>query len=188
MFKAAIVLGLAAQAVALPLFPARIPNGNKVANVGALGHINPAGGGPLNPFGMAFEDAEMMWTLQLCQADSDTDGATNGEELGDPCCTWTVGATLTTTTATHPGKADPFTPDQLRSLKCVVGGSGNATSATTTFSPSGTATNAATTSSPSGTRATPSATTNTPTASSAAALSGAMLTGAAVAMAMVTQQ
>ncbi|RHY79223.1 hypothetical protein DYB26_016414, partial [Aphanomyces astaci] len=52
---------------------------------------------------MAFDDAEQMWTLQLCQADSDTDGATNGEELGDPCCTWTVGATLTTTTATHPG-------------------------------------------------------------------------------------
>ncbi|ETV74804.1 hypothetical protein H257_10869 [Aphanomyces astaci] len=172
MFKAVIFLGLAAQAAAYGSYVAKIPNGDKVEGVGAIGHTNPSGGGPRNPFGLAFDEADNAWTTELCKADSDTDGATNGEELGDPCCTWKVGTTLSTAKATHPGKADTFTPDQLKSLKCITGGSGNATNATTTSSPSGTA-------------ATPSA---TPTASSAASLSGAMLTGAAVAIAMAIQQ
>ncbi|ETW03177.1 hypothetical protein H310_05594 [Aphanomyces invadans] len=120
MFKALIVLGLAAQAVAFPSFVAQVPNGDKVAGVGAIGHVNPAGGGARNAFGQAFARAGTKWTPELCQADSDGDGATNGEELGDPCCTWKVGATLSTTTATHPGKADTFTADQLKALKCAT--------------------------------------------------------------------
>ncbi len=35
----------------------------------------------------------MIWTKELCEMDSDEDGATNGEELGDPCCKWRVGGT-----------------------------------------------------------------------------------------------
>ena len=31
------------------------------------------------------------WTDDLCNADTDADGKTNGEELGDPDCTWTEG-------------------------------------------------------------------------------------------------
>ncbi|RHY32303.1 hypothetical protein DYB32_002656 [Aphanomyces invadans] len=155
MFKALIVLGLAAQAVAFPSFVAQVPNGDKVSGVGAIGHVNPAGGGARNAFGQAFAKAGTKWTAELCQADSDGDGATNGEELGDPCCTWKVGATLSTTTATHPGKADMFTADQLKALKCATGGSGNVTSSpsgtTITASPSSTAkptvTSAATTTS-----------------------------------------
>jgi len=37
--------------------------------------------------------------------DSDGDGKTNGEELGDPNCTWTPGAQPSMTTGiTHPSK------------------------------------------------------------------------------------
>ena len=44
------------------------------------------------------------WSSDLCQKDSDGDGMTNGEELGDPNCTWTGGnTTLRLTKITHPG-------------------------------------------------------------------------------------
>ena len=36
--------------------------------------------------------ANMRWTAELCQLDSDQDGQSNGVELGDPCCEWTVEA------------------------------------------------------------------------------------------------
>ncbi|KAG8469026.1 hypothetical protein KFE25_007544 [Diacronema lutheri] len=43
--------------------------------------------------------------------DSDGDGLSNGAELGDPSCVWTVGATPASTTGiTHPGVADSATP------------------------------------------------------------------------------
>jgi hypothetical protein len=45
----------------------------------------------LNAFGQAFRDAGWKWTEELCKADSDGDGQTNGEELGDPCCQWKDG-------------------------------------------------------------------------------------------------
>lgn len=35
----------------------------------------------------AFEAAGYKWTPELCNADSDMDGFTNGQELGDPTCT-----------------------------------------------------------------------------------------------------
>ena len=45
------------------------------------------------------------WDATLCQMDSDVDGKTNGEELGDPDCTWTPGAQPSVTTGiTHPSK------------------------------------------------------------------------------------
>ena len=56
-----------------------------------VGHATCKGGTlPVNPFGAAFLAQNFMWTKELCQADSDNDGQTNGEELGDPCCTWKV--------------------------------------------------------------------------------------------------
>ena len=52
-----------------------------------LGHRTCEGGTlPLNPFGEAFKAANFRWTAELCCADSDGDGQTNGEELGDPMC------------------------------------------------------------------------------------------------------
>lgn len=45
------------------------------------------------------------WTEALCRADSDGDGKTNGEELGDPDCTWTTGQQPRVSPApSHPGR------------------------------------------------------------------------------------
>jgi hypothetical protein len=67
-----------------------------------VGHTQCAGGGDRNVFGEDFllgpdgqrgtGDGEAQWTQWLCEQDSDGDGWTNGEELGDPCCTWTEGS------------------------------------------------------------------------------------------------
>eukprot|EP00928_Gymnodinium_smaydae_P095205 TRINITY_DN8152_c0_g1_i1.p1 TRINITY_DN8152_c0_g1~~TRINITY_DN8152_c0_g1_i1.p1 ORF type:complete len:447 (+),score=56.87 TRINITY_DN8152_c0_g1_i1:52-1392(+) len=42
----------------------------------------------LNPFGELLREARNDWS-RVCREDSDGDGLTNGEELGDPCCLWT---------------------------------------------------------------------------------------------------
>ncbi|KAF0708003.1 hypothetical protein As57867_006459, partial [Aphanomyces stellatus] len=95
---------LAATASAYRTYIAKFPNGDKVAGVAAIGHVDPKGDGPRNPFGLAFAAAGKEWTTALCQADSDGDGATNGQELGDPCCTWKAGEALPATfKATPPG-------------------------------------------------------------------------------------
>jgi dopamine beta-monooxygenase len=53
----------------------------------AIGHGTCKGGTfPLNQFGTDMELAGHKWTKELCEKDSDGDGLTNGEELGDPCC------------------------------------------------------------------------------------------------------
>ena len=90
-----------------------------------FGHTQCAGGGAANSFGQAFTAAGNTWTQKLCRADSDGDGASrapthafalsscprsaagisNGEELGDPCCTWKVGATPNHPAVSHPGFA-----------------------------------------------------------------------------------
>ena len=47
------------------------------------------------------------WTVDLCRTDSDGDGKTNGEELGDPECTWQPGDIPEFTSGlSHPGKSD----------------------------------------------------------------------------------
>jgi hypothetical protein len=65
---------------------------------------------PLNPFGVAFQEASFVWTKFLCHADSDGDGLTNGQELGDPCCLWEADDTpseyTTSFTPLHPGFAN----------------------------------------------------------------------------------
>ncbi|OWZ13434.1 hypothetical protein PHMEG_00013238 [Phytophthora megakarya] len=104
-----------------PSFVARIPNGSGVTGVAALGHVNPSGGGATNAFGRAFQAAGYQWTKALCQSDSDNDGATNGEELGDPCCTWTGfdGASPSSSSPSHPGVPNRFTTTQLASMTCA---------------------------------------------------------------------
>ena len=45
-----------------------------------------------------------VWNDCICRQDSDGDGKTNGEELGDPDCAWTPGqAPARTTKISHPG-------------------------------------------------------------------------------------
>jgi len=60
-----------------------------------------------NSFGRDFFTAGHRWTRALCKADSDGDGRSNGEELGDPDCIWQVGQTPTRiSNITHPGRPD----------------------------------------------------------------------------------
>ena len=90
-------------------FQKLIPNGENVKGcgdeaVGGVGHVNPAGGGVRNQFGMDFFNAGKKWTPELCAKDSDGDGLTNGKELGDPKCEWTTEVEPEVTTGiTHPG-------------------------------------------------------------------------------------
>jgi dopamine beta-monooxygenase len=91
-------------------YQSKIPNGNKVKvnsqNWPGVGHERAGGGGPRNVFGLDFAAAGKKWTNNLCQKDSDGDGLTNGEELGDPDCKWTEGTTPQFDAGlSHPGYA-----------------------------------------------------------------------------------
>merc|ERR1712039_677565 len=69
-----------------------------------------AGGGSRNAFGVAFQAEGRQWTKALCEQDSDGDGQSNGLELGDPNCDWTLGATpARAVDISHPGFRDSTT-------------------------------------------------------------------------------
>jgi uncharacterized protein (TIGR03382 family) len=60
-------------------------------------HVSAGGGGPRNDFGQDVEakmpftgPTDETWGILFC-ADSDGDGKTNGQELGDPCGAWRAG-------------------------------------------------------------------------------------------------
>lgn len=98
---------------ALPTFADRIPNGKQVPNPGpqggiwaGVGHLKAGGGGELNPFGKAFAASGYEWTVELCALDSDGDGRTNGQELGDPDCVWVAGNDADEPSLSHPGIVD----------------------------------------------------------------------------------
>lgn len=84
-----------------------LPNGSRFNCANC--HINPGGGGPRNLFGLDVEvivggpSAIAFWSSTLAELDSDGDGFTNGQELGDPDGdgTPTPGATVT-----NPGNAN----------------------------------------------------------------------------------
>eukprot|EP00756_Hemistasia_phaeocysticola_P057101 Hpha_TRINITY_DN33731_c0_g1::TRINITY_DN33731_c0_g1_i1::g.25090::m.25090 len=104
------VVCLACAVAGKQIYQDEIPNGKNVVVNGSpwpgVGHVATAGGGPRNQFGTDFETAGKTWTTAFCQMDSDGDGETNGEELGDPQCTWTKGSadpTKTSGSVTHPG-------------------------------------------------------------------------------------
>jgi hypothetical protein len=81
-------LGLAPQALAFSNRVGMIPNGQVFGCANC--HINPGGGGPRNPFGLSVSaitqgnSSVVFWSAALAAQDSDGDGFTNGEELGDP--------------------------------------------------------------------------------------------------------
>ncbi|XP_059175933.1 tyramine beta-hydroxylase-like [Physella acuta] len=93
----------------------RIPNGHHVPHPciptygwPGVGHQNQDGGGARNRFGEDFATAGHKWTQELCRNDSDNDGLTNGQELGDPDCVWTPHANPTRVeNVTHPGVCEP---------------------------------------------------------------------------------
>ncbi|OQR89396.1 isoamyl acetate-hydrolyzing esterase, partial [Thraustotheca clavata] len=104
---------------AYPDFCEKIPNGDSVPRVLAVGHVDPFGGGKYTQFGLDFMKANYRWSKTLCEMDSDGDGATNGEELGDPCCHWSpMAMTPLRENPTSPGHVNEFTDEQLAQLKC----------------------------------------------------------------------
>jgi hypothetical protein len=117
-----LTICLPVATLAKPTYVARIPNGANVKGVNALGHVDPKGDGDLNVFGEAFEDADEKWTKTLCELDSDNDGQTNGQELGDPCCLWTPGnddQLIYNTGLSHPGLKDSKADESLwKNINC----------------------------------------------------------------------
>ncbi|KAK7091386.1 dopamine beta-hydroxylase-like [Littorina saxatilis] len=99
----------------------RIPNGHHVTHPcpnhvtwPGVGHRNENGGGTRNPFGDDFAKHEHKWNEALCRADSDGDGLTNGQELGDPECVWTEGAEPALPSTSHPGVCDPWNSTECK--------------------------------------------------------------------------
>lgn len=127
-----------APSTAFPSFRMRIPNGKMVpcppggiacvagnlewgqpeSYCPGVGHAACQGGGPIGLFGEAFRDAGFRWSSEFCNADTDGDGFTNGEEMGDPCCLWDQfdgsGDYLKSWTPTHPGYASAFPENYVR--------------------------------------------------------------------------
>lgn len=87
-----------------------LPNGNRF---GCLTCHFGFGGGPRNPFGLAVQarvspgGAQPFWDETLAATDSDGDGWTNGEELGDPDGD---GIPVPGALVTHPGDASSHPP------------------------------------------------------------------------------
>lgn len=100
IFKICLVLLTAFSTIsAYPQYNGNVPNGNAIPpSALALGHPN--GATKLyTPFANAYVSNGRKWSRGLCMADSDGDGQSNGLEMGDPCCVWTVGAAAKFTTA-----------------------------------------------------------------------------------------
>ncbi|XP_060593547.1 temptin-like [Ruditapes philippinarum] len=114
MYRLAVISLVLASASAHVTYQTMIPNGDKVPDPCgngvwlAVGHYDPLHHThDKNRFGLDFAAAGHKWTVALCQKDSDNDGKSNGEELGDPTCVWTMGATPTRSASSHPGICNP---------------------------------------------------------------------------------
>ena len=62
-------------------------------------------------------ESHQMWTVGLCGADSDGDGRTNGEELGDSQCTFDLEKNVTASESAatgHPGICEPIDSQKCR--------------------------------------------------------------------------
>eukprot|EP00756_Hemistasia_phaeocysticola_P019632 Hpha_TRINITY_DN15674_c0_g2::TRINITY_DN15674_c0_g2_i3::g.98414::m.98414 len=145
MGRFAVLLCGAAVVLAERAWLERIPNGMRVDRKGsrwsAVGHDfatvcendaddMPANAppcndpDPLNSFGRDFEDSGERWTRSLCMRDSDGDGFTNGQELGDPSCIWSPGNPLPDhkDPISHPGYADSTPPIERELQEKKAGG------------------------------------------------------------------
>lgn len=102
----------APSALAFGNYPGLIPNGN--VNSCSNCHISPQGAGPRTEFGEdVFANREgntILWN-QLFNLDSDGDGVTNGQELGDPCGQFPDGDFTAGSEVSLPGDADDTLAD-----------------------------------------------------------------------------
>ncbi|GAB9467336.1 hypothetical protein Gpo141_00004686 [Globisporangium polare] len=102
----------------------RLPNASGVPNTRAVGHNKADGGGGTNVFGRDFIMIGYGdWNEALCKKDSDGDGQTNGQELGDPCCAWSQAdypLPHRTNGISHPGDASATSdPVRWKDLNCT---------------------------------------------------------------------
>ncbi|XP_060560571.1 temptin-like [Ruditapes philippinarum] len=125
MFGFVLALVIIGTIRAFPTYQDFIPNGHNVPNPCgggiwlAVGHYNPTQHTiDKNPFGLDFRAAGHTWTVALCNKDSDGDGKTNGEELGDPKCVWTKGATPAGSATGHPGICNPVGSCSGQQFRC----------------------------------------------------------------------
>jgi len=85
-------LAFAGPATAFPAYVDNFPNGTAIDGVGCINcHNSARGGDARNPFGRDL-GGSTDWA-SVCPDDSDGDGLSNGDELGDPDCIWTRGDT-----------------------------------------------------------------------------------------------
>ncbi|KAG6574764.1 Cleavage induced conserved protein [Phytophthora cinnamomi] len=133
----ALAAFFASEAEASKKYVKLVPNGANVPNTPAIGHTDGTGDdSATNSFGDAFAEADYTWTKDLCEADSDGDGQTNGQELGDPCCEWAVGGTPQWTTGvSNPGDASSTSDPSLWANSCGASTSESTSETTTGTSP-----------------------------------------------------
>ncbi|MBZ0254444.1 CHRD domain-containing protein [bacterium] len=105
------------QSEARPERPGLIPNGTVFLCANC--HLSAGGGGPRTPFGedvlaLLSSKGNNFWSPELAELDSDGDGFTNGEELGDPEGVWEPGDTSPGETAnvSNPGVFSSVPPVQ----------------------------------------------------------------------------
>lgn len=104
------------QADARPARVSQLPNGSALGCASC--HVNPSGGGARTPFGRDINSNYLMpsgrtgvvqWNAMLAMLDSDDDGVSNGQELGDPDGDGTVDASIP---VTNPGDPNSFVQQQ----------------------------------------------------------------------------
>ncbi|GMG14830.1 unnamed protein product [Phytophthora fragariaefolia] len=123
------------------MYVSMIPNGASVPGVKAVGHVDPNGDGAVNDFGQDFGSAFYVWTKELCSKDSDGDGQTNGQELGDPCCEWDLLSLSARWTegVSHPGNASDTANESLwANIECNISSSDSSATDATAHSASST--------------------------------------------------
>ncbi|BFZ05654.1 hypothetical protein BsWGS_08692 [Bradybaena similaris] len=110
-----VVLSLLQLVTSYRHFQDLIPNGASVidpctgqAAWSGVGHKTREGRTDRNPFGHDFSAHGKLWSKELCLLDSDGDGLTNGQELGDPNCVWTPGQAASGPAKSHPGICEPL--------------------------------------------------------------------------------
>lgn len=114
MVFGALVAGSAwpVGADARPNYPSQVPTPYGCETC----HLDPNDRLDRNGFGIDFALERGLWVNPaqqgrgMCFLDSDWDGLTNGQELGDPGCLWRPGSRLPNGPTTHPG--DGRDPDQ----------------------------------------------------------------------------